>query len=138
MDVKLAFLNGYLEEEVYIEQPMGYVMEGQEDKVLKLKKALYGLKQAPRAWNSQIDKYFYEHSFTRCMNEYALYVKKQGDDFLFVCIYMDDLIYTRNNPSMFGEFKKAMTQKFEVMDIGLMSYYLDIEVHQLEDGIFIS
>ena len=58
MDVKSAFLNRYLEEEVYIEQPLGYVVRGHKDKVLKLKKALYGLKQAPRAWNSRIDNYF--------------------------------------------------------------------------------
>ncbi|CAL1356030.1 unnamed protein product [Linum trigynum] len=56
MDVKSAFLNGYLEEDIYVEQPPGYIVEGQEDKVLKLKKAWYGLKQAPRAWNSRIDK----------------------------------------------------------------------------------
>lgn len=58
MDVKLAFLNGVLEEEVYIQQPSGYEVKGQKDKVLKLKKAPYGLKQAPGAWNSRIDKYF--------------------------------------------------------------------------------
>ncbi|EON88790.1 Ribonuclease H, partial [Plesiomonas shigelloides 302-73] len=65
MDVKSAFLNGLLEEEVYIEQPPGFEEKGQEDKVLKLKKALYGLKQAPRAWNSRIDKYFQEKNFTK-------------------------------------------------------------------------
>ena len=58
MDVKSAFLNGYLEEELYVEQPISYVVKGQEDKVLKLKNSLYGLKQAPRAWNSRINKYF--------------------------------------------------------------------------------
>ena len=58
LDVKLAFLNRYLKEEVYVEQHEGYIVKGNEDKVLKLKKALYGLKQAPRAWNSRIDKYF--------------------------------------------------------------------------------
>ena len=58
LDVKSAFFNGYLEEEVYIEQPMGFMVQGQEDKVLKLKKALYGLKQAPRTWNNRIDAYF--------------------------------------------------------------------------------
>lgn len=66
MDVKSAFLNGYLEEEIYVEQPMGYKVKGHEGKVLKLKKALYGLKQAPRAWNSRIDKYFLENNFTKC------------------------------------------------------------------------
>ena len=58
MDVKSAFLNGILEEEVYVEQPLGYMRRGEEKKVLRLKKALYGLKQAPRAWNYRIDKYF--------------------------------------------------------------------------------
>ncbi|KAJ4813156.1 polyprotein [Rhynchospora pubera] len=75
MDVKSAFLNGVLEEEVYIEQPPGYIKEGQEQKVLKLKKALYGLKQAPRAWNTRIDTYFKKHGFVQCPYEHALYVK---------------------------------------------------------------
>ncbi|KAK3004468.1 hypothetical protein RJ639_018181 [Escallonia herrerae] len=65
IDVKLAFLNGFLDEEVYIEQPKGYVVRGHEDKVLRLKKAMYGLKQAPRAWNSRIDKYFQEKGFKK-------------------------------------------------------------------------
>ncbi|KAH9648378.1 hypothetical protein KPL70_025559 [Citrus sinensis] len=98
MDVKSAFLNGFLEEEVYIEQPLGYVVKGHEDKVLRLKKALYGLKQAPKAWNSRID----------------------------------------NNPSLFEEFKRVMIKEFEMTDIGLMAYYLSIEVKQKEEGIFIS
>ena len=63
MDVKSVFLNGYLEEELYVEQPIGYAVEGQEDKVLKLNKALYGLKKAPRAWNSRIDKNFQVNGF---------------------------------------------------------------------------
>jgi len=78
MDVKFAFLNGYLEEEVYIDQPLGYVVKGHEGKVLKLKKALYGLKQAPKAWCSRIDKYFQDHDFNKCPHEHALYVKEDG------------------------------------------------------------
>ena len=74
MDVKSAFLNGFLEEEVYVEQPQGYVVKGQEGKVLRLKKALYGLKQAPRAWNTRIDKYLQQNGFTKCLSEYALYI----------------------------------------------------------------
>ncbi|KAK6123269.1 hypothetical protein DH2020_042997 [Rehmannia glutinosa] len=138
MDVKSTFLNGVLEEEVYIEQPKGYVVKNEEDKVLKLKKALYGLKQAPRAWNSRIDKYLQENGFTKCPHEHALYVKVRKNDVLIVCLYVDDLIFTGNNPNMFEEFKKAMTREFEMTDIGVMAYYLGVEVKQQEDGIFIS
>ncbi|KAH9670830.1 hypothetical protein KPL70_017126 [Citrus sinensis] len=138
MDVKSAFLNGFLEEEVYIEQPLGYVVKGHEDKVLRLKKALYELKQAPRAWNSRIDKYFQEKGFTKCPYEHALYVKEKDGDILIVCLYVDDLIFTGSNPSLFEEFKRVMIKEFEMTDIGLMAYYLDIEVNQKEEGIFIS
>jgi hypothetical protein len=75
VDVKSAFLNGILEEEIFVEQPMGYVIKRDEEKVLKLKKALYGFKQAPRAWNSRIDNYFQKNGFTKCPHEYALYAK---------------------------------------------------------------
>ncbi|KAH9681198.1 hypothetical protein KPL71_026879 [Citrus sinensis] len=138
MDVKSAFLNGFLEEEVYIEQPLGYVVKGHEDKVLRLKKALYGLKQAPRAWNSRIDKYFQENGFTKCPYEHALYVKENDGDILIVCLYVDNLIFTGSDPSLFEEFKRVMIKEFEVIDIGLMAYYLGIEVKQKEEGIFIS
>ncbi|GLU18737.1 hypothetical protein SLE2022_350210 [Rubroshorea leprosula] len=138
MDVKSAFLNGSLEEEVYVQQPLGYVVKGEENKVLKLKKALYGLKQAPRAWNCRIDKYFQENGFVKCPYEYALYVKVSNGGILIVCLYVDDLIFTGNNPRMFEEFKRAMSNVFEMTDIRLMSYYLGIEVKQMEEGIFIS
>jgi hypothetical protein len=133
MDVKSTFLNGILEEEIYVEQPMGYVIKEDEEKVLKLKRTLYGLKQAPRAWNSRIDNYFQKNGFTKCPHEYDLYAKVcENGNILFICLYVDDLIFTGNNPSMFEDFKKAMTQEFEITDIGLMSYYLGIEVKQME------
>ncbi|KAK8540598.1 hypothetical protein V6N13_027117 [Hibiscus sabdariffa] len=139
LDVKSAFLNGFLEEEVYIEQPIGYKVKGKENKCLRLKKALYGLKQAPRAWYSRIDKYFKDKGFDRCLHEHALYIKiKDGGDILIVCLYVDDLIFTSNNPSLIEEFKKDMSLVFEMTDVGLMYYYLGLEVEQFEDGIFIS
>ena len=106
--------------------------------MLKLNKALYGLKQAPRAWNSRLDKYLQQNGFRRCTHEYALYVKEQDRDLLFVCIYVDDLIFTGTSLRMFNDFKKAMEREFEMSDIGLMSYYLGMEVKQMKDGIFIS
>ena len=88
MDVKLAFLNGYLQEEVYVEQPQGYEVLGQEHKVYRMKKALYGLKQAPRAWYSRIDSYLIENGFHRSESEPTLYTKfdEQGKMLLSVCM----------------------------------------------------
>jgi len=95
MDVKSTFLNGYLEEKVYVEQPIGYVIKDQEHKVLKLKIALYDLKQAQRAWNSRINRHFQANRFIKCPYEHALYTKKEKNrDFLLVCLYVDDLIFT--------------------------------------------
>jgi len=139
MDVKSAFLNGTLKEEVYVKQPLGYVVEGQENKVLKLKKTLYGLKQAPRAWYACIDEYFQKNGFSRCPYEHALYAKENKDgEIMYVCLYVDDLIFTGSNLRMFEEFKERMIEKFEMTDLGLMSYYLGIEVKQSEEGIFLS
>lgn len=91
MDVKSVFLNGYLEEEVYLEQPLGYYVKGQKDKVLKWKKTLYELKQAPRMWNSRINKYFLDNGYLRCPYEHSLYIKTNGHrDTLVVCLYVDD------------------------------------------------
>ncbi|KAL0358403.1 UNVERIFIED_CONTAM: Retrovirus-related Pol polyprotein from transposon RE2 [Sesamum angustifolium] len=77
MDVKSAFLNGYIDEEIYVEHPQGFIAKGSEEKVLRLKKALYGLKQAPRAWYSRIDKYFMDREFRRSLSEPTLYIKSQ-------------------------------------------------------------
>ena len=139
MDVKLAFLNGVLEEEVYIEQPHGYVKKGEEDKVYRLKKALYGLKQAPRAWYTRIDSYFLNHGFHKCQHEHTLYVKVNNDgDIIIACLYVDDLIFTASNSKLLSDFKEAMVKEFEMTDLGLMSYFLGIEVQQTDEGIFIS
>lgn len=138
LDVKSAFLNGELEEEVYVEQPQGYEVKGKEDKVYRLKKALYGLKQAPRAWNSKTDSYFLNHGFTKSPNEPSLYIKRNGQKFLIVCLYVDDLIYTGNDRSMMVDFKRSMMKEFEMTDLGLMKYFLGIQVKQAKGEIIIS
>ena len=96
VDVKSAFLNGILEEEVYVDQPLGYTIKGQECKVFELKKAFYSLKQAPRAWYSRIDSYLINNGFNRSNNEPTLYVKTEQGKMLIVCFYVDDMIYTGN------------------------------------------
>ena len=93
MDVKSAFLNGDLEEEIYVSQPKGFIEEGKEDKVHCLKKALYGLKQAPGPWYSKIDAYLIHQGFKRSMSETTLYVKV-GDNSkqLILSLYVDDML----------------------------------------------
>jgi hypothetical protein len=139
LDVKSAFLNGELKEEVYVEQPQGFVIQGEEEKVYKLRKALYGLKQAPKAWYSHIDNYFNDNGFKRSKSEPTLYVKHQGNvDLLIVALYDDDLILTGSNAEMIEEFKKDMVNKYEMSDMGLLHYFLGIEVYQDKEEVFIS
>ena len=92
MDVKSAFLNGDLNEEVYVEQPPGFVKRGNEHKVLILKKALYGLHQAPRAWNSKLNNTLLSLNFKRSLSEYAIYTKRRREAQLVIGVYVDDLI----------------------------------------------
>lgn len=95
LDFKLAFLNVELKEEVYLKQPLGYTLEGKDNKVLRLKNALYGLKQAPRVWNNKIVLHFHQSGFYRSPSETFLYVKREVmRNILIVCLYVDDLIYT--------------------------------------------
>eukprot|EP00253_Pinus_taeda_P007060 PITA_07060 len=138
MDVKFAFLNGVLKEEVYVEQPPGYEVDGQEHKVCKLKKALYGLKQAPRAWYSRIDAYLIENGFDKCDGEPTLYIKENDGKILIVVLYVDDLIFTNNDATLIADFKVVMKSEFEMTDLGFLKYFLGIEVDQSENGVFIS
>ncbi|KAK8934097.1 hypothetical protein KSP39_PZI014574 [Platanthera zijinensis] len=139
MDAVAAYLNGYLEEDVYIEQPPGYVVKGQEKKVCKLRKALYGLKQGARAWNGRIDTFLQKHGYVKCPYEYALYMKvEKNGDIMILCLYVDDMIFTGSNPAMFEEFKSLMKKEFEMTNLGELSYFLGVEVQQREDGIFIA
>jgi len=136
MGVKSAFLNGYLEEEVYVRQLSGYEIDKYRDKVYKLRKALYGLKKASRVLYSKIDEYLISAGFNRSPSEPNLYTKvNQEGKILIVCLYVDDLIFTRD--LSIHDFKKSMKTEFEITDLGLMKYFLGIEVYQSDDGIFI-
>ena len=99
MDVKSTFLNGVLKEEVYVEKPPGYEIEGKDHKVYKLKKALYGLKQGPRAWYSRIDGYLMDNGFEKCDGEPTLYIKENDYKILIVVLYVCDLIFIGNEVS---------------------------------------
>ena len=135
LDVKTAFLHGDLKEEVFVCQPQGYVVKGQENKVYKLRKALYGLRQAPRAWNEKLNNVLGGLGFLRCSKEPALYRKQGKDNTLLVAVYVDDLLVTGSSLDQIQEFKMGMAKNFEMSDLGKLTYYLGIEVVQNSDGI---
>jgi hypothetical protein len=135
MDVRSTFLNGELEEDVYVLQPPGFIAVGHEGKVLKLKKAPYGLRQAPRAWNTKLDASLRDIGFTRCVNEHGLYTRGLGAERLVVVVYVDDLVITGASPKEILAFKEEMRHLFRMSDLGLLSFYLGIEVKQTGSSI---
>jgi hypothetical protein len=134
MDVKTTFLNGEIEEEVYIEQPNGFVLH-EESHVCRLKKALYGLKQAPRAWYEKIDGFLTSLGFSKSVANPNLYYHSVGDECLILVLYVDDLFLT-DSESLIVECKRALTSEFEMKDLGMMHYFLGLEVWQRTDEIF--
>jgi hypothetical protein len=130
LDVKSAFLNGELKEEVYVAQPPGFAKSGSEGKVLRLHKALYGLRQAPRAWNAKLDTSLARLGFVKCPSDHAVYTRRKDGGRLLLGVYVDDLIITGTSTAAIGEFKQEMTSLFRMSDLGLLSYYLGIEVTQ--------
>jgi hypothetical protein len=138
MDVKSAFLNGDLGEEVYVSQPPGFIKLGEEKKVYRLHKALYGLQQAPRAWNSKLDAVLHELGFTKCKTEHGLYTQVKNKVRLIVGVYVDDLIIMGECDKEVNQFKGEMKQVFWMSDLGPLSYYLGIKVKHGTHGIQVS
>lgn len=138
MDVKSAFLNGPLDEEVYVQQPPGFTIKRERLKVYKLNKALYGLRQAPKAWNRRIDFFLIEQGFHKCGSEHGVYGRvSNGTDRLIICLYLDDMLITGSKDSVISEFKKCMLTEFEMTDPGGLSFFLGIEFVHTSKGIFL-
>jgi len=126
MDVKSAFLNGLIQEEVYVEQPPGFENSDKPNHVYKLKKALYGLKQAPRAWYERLSKFLLDKNFSRGKVDTTLFIKRKHDDILLVQIYVDDIICGSTNDSLCKEFSLDMQSKFEMSMMGELNYFLGL------------
>ncbi|WVZ51069.1 LOW QUALITY PROTEIN: hypothetical protein U9M48_002253 [Paspalum notatum var. saurae] len=130
LDVKSAFLNGDLKEEVYIARPPGFVIAGRERQVLRLHKVLYGVRQAPRAWNAKLDRTLVMLGFKRCEEEHGVYTRGEGHGRVLLGMYVDDLILTGAEDAAISAFKDEMKSSFKMSDLGCLSYYLGIEVKQ--------
>jgi hypothetical protein len=137
MDVKSAFLNGPIKEEVYVEQPPGFEDSEYPSHVYKLSKALYGLKQAPRAWYESLRDFLITNGFKVGKADLTLFTKTFVKD-LFICqIYVDDIIFGSTNKSSCEEFSKIMIPKFEMSMMGELKYFLGFQIKQLQEGAFI-
>ncbi|GKC22848.1 retrovirus-related pol polyprotein from transposon TNT 1-94 [Tanacetum coccineum] len=126
MDIKTAFLNGELKEEVYVSQPEGFVDQDNPSHVYKLKKALYGLKQAPRAWYDMLSSFHISQHFSKGAVVPTLFTRKAENDLLLVQICVDDIIFASTNTAMCNEFTNLMTTKFKMSMMGQMSFFLGL------------
>eukprot|EP00253_Pinus_taeda_P004628 PITA_04628 len=121
MDVKSAFLHGDLHEEIYMEQPIGFI-QTDSSLVCRLKKSLYGLKQGPRAWYAKMDSFLLESGFSRCHSDNTVYTKKVGNSIIILVLYVDDLILTGSDPNLINHVKSSLKKKFEMTDLGHLHF----------------
>ncbi|GJU78751.1 retrovirus-related pol polyprotein from transposon TNT 1-94 [Tanacetum coccineum] len=138
MDVKTAFLNGDLQEEVFVSQPEGFEDQDNPTHVYRLKKALYGLKQAPRAWYDTLSKFLLANNFFKGAVDPTLFTRKSGKHILLVQIYVDDIIFASTDHNACHIFSKEMSSKFQMSMMGQMSFFLGLQVSQSPRGIFIN
>nr|GEV33286.1 hypothetical protein [Tanacetum cinerariifolium] len=131
---KTAFLNGPLEEEVYVAQPDGFVDPDHPEKVYRLRKALYGLKQAPWAWYDELSKFWTSKGKTKGTIDLTLFTIRYGEDILLVQIYVDDIIFGSTNPKCSKHFEKLMHSRFEMSLMGEMKFFLGLQLHQSPSG----
>ena len=129
-DVKSAFLNGFLNEEVFVEQPKGFQDPHFPDHMLRLKKALYGLKQALRAWYDRLTTYLLDLGFKRGQADWTFFVKKGEKSLLVAQVYVDDIGFGSTINHLAQEFSKEMKKEFEMSMVGEMKYFLGLQVKQ--------
>ena len=137
MDVKSAFLNGELEEEVYVEQPPGFIDPEFENFVYLLFKALCSLRQAPRTWYDTLSEFLLENGFTRGIIDKTLFHKKHKNNIILVQVYIDDIIFGSTNDALCARVAKLMQSRYEMSMMGELNFFLGLQVNQKPDGIFI-
>jgi len=128
MDVRTAFLNGELNEEIYMDQPLGFETKGQERKVCKLKRSIYGLKQASRQWNVKFHQAILKDGFTMMEEDHCVYSKCSNNSFIILSLYVDDILIAGNSKEMIDTTKKWLTSNFEMKDMGEASYVLGVKI----------
>jgi hypothetical protein len=137
MDVKSAFLNGFLEEEVYVRQPPGFESVEFPHKVYGLRKALYGLKQAPRAWYGQLREFLFSKGFEMGKVDKTLFLLRQANDILIVQVYVDDIVFGGSSHSLVARFAEDMSKEFEMSMMGELQFFLGLQIKHAKEGTFV-
>jgi len=137
MDFKSEFLNGVIEEEVFVKQPPSFEDLKHPDHVYKLKKSLYGLKQAPIAWYDRLSNFLIKNDFKRGQVDTTLFRRTLEKDILVVQIYFDDIIFGSTNVSLCNEFSKLMQDEFEMSMMGELKFFFGIQINQCKDGVYV-
>lgn len=130
MDVKTAFFHGDLEEEVYMKQPEGFYSDNNSHLVCKLKKSIYGLKQASRQWYLKFHNVITSYGFTENVVDTCIYLKISGSKYIFLVLYVDDILLATNDLGLLHDTKLYLSQNFEMKDMGEASYVIGIEIHR--------
>ncbi|RVW41557.1 Retrovirus-related Pol polyprotein from transposon TNT 1-94 [Vitis vinifera] len=138
MDVKTAFLNGDLDEEIYMEQPEGFSAPGQEKKVCKLVKSLYGLKQAPKQWHEKFDNVMLSHGFKINECDKCVYVKDTEHGYVIVCLYVDDMLIVGSDDKMITSTKNMLNSRFDMKDMRLADVILGIKIKRTSNELILS
>ena len=138
MDVKTAFLNGELEEEIYMQQPEGFLSPGNENKVCKLVKSLYGLKQAPKQWHEKFDETMLSNGFKINESDKLAYIKYTDIGYVIVCLYVDDLLILGNNKAIITSTKDMLSSRFDMKDLGLADVILGVKILRTPQGYALS
>ena len=128
LDVKTAFLYGNLDKEIYMRQPEGFVIKGQEKQVCQQKKSLYGLKQAALQWNKELHKSLLEMGFNHTYANPGTYVKFIDKEIIIIFVYVDDALFTNSNPKLLSSHKKQFMKQWESRDLGKAKEYLGIQI----------
>ena len=128
LDVKTAFLHGELEEDIYMDQPEGFIVPGKEKYVCKLKRSLYGLKQSPRQWNKRFDSFMLAHSFKRSKYDSCVYIKHVNGSPIYLLLYVDDMLIAAKSKIEITKLKKLLSSGFDMKDLGSAKKILGMEI----------
>jgi len=128
LDVKTAFLHGELEEEIYMDQPEGFIVPGKENYVCKLKRSLYGLKQSPRQWYKRFDSFMLSHGFKRSKYDSCVYLKHDNGSPIYLLLYVDDMLIAAKSRKDITTLKKLLSSEFDMKDLGAAKKILVMEI----------